>query len=192
MLPGLALTNIAPGVTGVLLMIHSLGLCALETILYWQGEGMYPSALFCATAALGFALSRRLEHDKRITPTVGWILRCVYLSKGAVVVVPNVWAYPAALFVTLCVSPLFMEGEGRGRAVSLKQNKTLFVAQQEFLVMLKTSPVSTGSDDGGSGRLPRGVDRSVAAEHAACAAGAAAAAAARQRHRGLRGENFTP
>ena len=124
-LPGLALTNIAPGVTGVLLMTLSLGLCALETILYWQGEGMYPSALFCATAALGFALSRRLEYDKRITPTVGWILRCVYLSKGAVVVVPNVWAYPAALFVTLCVSPLFMEGEGRGRAVS--PTKTLFL-----------------------------------------------------------------
>ena len=139
-LPGLALTNIAPGVTGVLLMTHSLGLCALETILYWQGEGMYPSALFCATAALGFALSRRLEHDKRITPTVGWILRCVYLSKGAVVVVPNVWAYPAALFVTLCVSPLFMEGEGRGRAVSLAKphsfccsTRVSFCAQKTLL-----------------------------------------------------------
>ena len=135
-LPGLALTNIAPGVTGVLLMTHSLGLCALETILYWQGEEMYPSALFCATAALGFALSRRLEHDKRITPTVGWILRCVYLSKGAVVVVPNVWAYPAALFVTLCVSPLFMEGEGRGRAVS--PTKTLFLLlDKSFLLCSK-------------------------------------------------------
>ena len=43
-------------VTGVLLMTHSLGLCALETILYWQGEGMYPSALFCATAALGYEI----------------------------------------------------------------------------------------------------------------------------------------
>ena len=115
------------------------GLCTLETVLYWQGEGMYPSALLALTAGLGFLLANRLERDKRIMPTVAWVLRCVYLSKSAVVVVADVWAYPSALFVVLCVSPLLMPAADDTQRVSrMSSGKGLFHAVSIGVALVTT------------------------------------------------------
>ncbi len=128
------------GVTGVVLMGHAFGLCTLETVLYWQGEGMYPVGLLVLTASVGLLLANRLERDKRVTPAVGWILRCVYLSKAAIVVIPDVWAYPSALFVMLCVSPLLMPAVDTkaARAPRMSFGKGVFHAASIGLALVMT------------------------------------------------------
>lgn len=113
-LPGLALTNVAPGVAGLLLMAHSAGLGTLETVLYWQGEGMYPAALLLVTATLGVLLAQRLETVSRVTPAASWLVQCICLAKLSIVVVDDAWAYPSTLLVLLAVSPLYWDASPGG------------------------------------------------------------------------------
>eukprot|EP01046_Picozoa_sp_COSAG06_P062597 COSAG06_NODE_14191_length_1180_cov_1.882516_1_plen_156_part_10 len=71
---------------------------------------------------------------------VGWVLRCVYLSKSAVVVIADVWAYPSALFVMLCVSPLLMPAvdERAARAPRMSSGKGVFHAASIGIALVTT------------------------------------------------------
>lgn len=104
---------------------------------------MYPAGLLVLTASVGVLLSNQLERDKRVTPAVGWILRCVYLSKAAIVVIADVWAYPSALFVTLCVSPLVMPAVGSksARAPRMTSGKGMFHAVSVGIALVTTRHV---------------------------------------------------
>ena len=61
-------------------------------------------------------VSKSQEDAGRITPTAGWLLRCICLSKLSIVVLPDVWAYPSTLFVALAVSPLHLNNSKGGGA----------------------------------------------------------------------------
>ena len=135
-IPGLAFTNISPGVTGLLLMVQAVGLSTLETVLYWQREGMYPVGLLILTSGLGYCLASRLEEESRVLPAVGWLLRCICLSKLAIALLPDVWGYPSLLLVALTISPIYL-GDGstktgaarrRGGGMSLAQGAAHAVA----------------------------------------------------------------
>lgn len=107
------MTNAAPGLTGVALIVQGLLLAALEIALFTQGEGMYPATLLALTAGLGCALSSRLVEQKRITTTAAWALHSVHGSKLILFAVgqawvEQAWAYPSALLVVLAVSPLYL------------------------------------------------------------------------------------
>jgi hypothetical protein len=153
-LPGLTLTNIAPGVSGLGFIFQALLVCSLELTLFWQGEGMYPAPFLIITTVIGYLLADRLHKEQRVTGTVTWVMMCIYGSKLCAFLVDDAWAYPATILLALTVSPLYMGASSDRYRKSMPQRKAWAHVMSVALASLGTKdvllgkiiPLATGQD----------------------------------------------
>lgn len=59
----------------------------------------YPAFLVLASSGLGIALTARLAKADRVGIITAWALHCIYASKLAMLLVPDVSAFPFSLVV---------------------------------------------------------------------------------------------
>jgi hypothetical protein len=120
---GVAIVNQNQNLVGLFLFIHSLGVSALEHVMYvHQHEHdevaysaasflpkdiVYPGYFVIFTSLVGSFLACRLESEKKISNTFSWLTASIYLSKFALLLAPLRFSHLAAFSLVASISPLY-------------------------------------------------------------------------------------
>ena len=124
--PGMALSDTPRALVGLVAVVPSALLCFLEEHLYASSledpDSFYPPYLILATSGLGVATAAMLEGADRVSVKVAWALKCLFLSKLSMLLIPEARLFFPALALTLAVTPSMLLYRGKaGRP--LKMNK---------------------------------------------------------------------
>ncbi|CAG9466123.1 unnamed protein product [Pedinophyceae sp. YPF-701] len=107
-LPGMVYCRAPRSAVAAAMLAQAAGELLLEEHLFTSGHGeehLYPPWLVVATSVAGAAGTYAAESSGRLPAVAAWALHCAYLSKSAMVLLPEVSVAKEALALALAVSP---------------------------------------------------------------------------------------